>query len=253
MRTIIVYNHKGGCSKTVTTVNFAYNLSGQGYRVLIVDMDPQGNASSFFGKYNNNKLSVRELIAGEASPDRCCYRTKYKGIDIMPSNIRLREIIQDSLIDGRGTLKNGLLAIKEKYDYCVIDCPPSVDFLTEVVMEAAEDVIIPLKPDRFSSDGLATVLDVIQEFGSNILTVRGLFTQYYRHKDVMVSISSMLETSGISVYDNVIRRCSAVDHSVLVRRPLAKCASKSIAALDYQDFTLEYLKIHGEVKKDGIA
>ena len=76
MRTIIVYNHKGGCSKTVTTVNFAYNLSGQGYRVLIVDMDPQGNASSFFGKYNNNKLSVRDLIAGEASPDRCCYRTK---------------------------------------------------------------------------------------------------------------------------------------------------------------------------------
>lgn len=253
MRTTIIYNHKGGCSKTVTAINLAHNLAERGYRVLVVDMDPQGNASSFFRRYNNNKTSVRELLTGEARPSRCHYRTNYKGIDIIPSSLGLREVTSDILVGGRETLQIGLWVINNKYDYCIIDCPPSVDFLTEVIMAAADDVIIPLKPDRFSSDGLGTVMDIVYDFGPEDVAVRGLFTQFYRNKDTFVSIKNITETSGVPVYDNVIRRCSAVDHSILVRRPLAKCASKSTAAQDYRDFAEEYVSRGKEAQEDGIA
>lgn len=253
MRVITVYNHKGGCAKTVTAVNFAYHLSEAGYRVLVVDMDPQGNASSFFRRYDINKVSVRDLLTGEVLPGRCCYRTGYKGLDIIQANLRLREVVPDALVFGQKTLKYGLEAMDGKYDYCIVDCPPSVDFLTEVIMAAAEDVLVPLKPDRFSADGLGTVLDIIQEFGPEDVAVKGLFTQFYHHRDALSVIHGMLATSGVPLYDSVIRRCAAVDHSVLVKRPLAKCASRSAAAQDYRDFTVEYLEAAGEVEKDGIA
>lgn len=253
MRIIILHNHKGGCSKTVTAVNLAYNLSELEYRVLVVDMDPQGNASSFFRRYNINKASVRDMLVGDKSPLRCCFRTNYKGIDILPANFRLREVTPKGLSAGRETLKMGLWAISDRYDYCIVDCPPSIDFLTEVVMAAAEDIIIPLKPDRFSSDGLGLVIDLIHDFCSEDVVAKGLFTQFYRNKDTLASINSMMETSGMPMYDNVIRRCSAVDHSVLVRRPLARCASKSTAAQDYQDFTEEYLGKRKGVEESGIA
>lgn len=252
MRTIILYNHKGGCSKTVTAVNFACNLSESGHRVLVVDMDPQGNASSFFRRYDINRSSVRDLLIGKEAR-KCRYRTNYKGVDVIPANIRLREVMPEDLNGGREALKQGLHSLGAQYDYCMIDCPPSVDFLTEVIMAAAEDIVIPLKPDRFSADGLGTVMDVIRDFGSEHVKARGLFTQFYRHRDTLDSVRSMIETSGISVYDNVIRRCSAVDHSIQVRRPLIRCASRSTAAQDYWDFTEEYLEMSKEVKEDGIA
>lgn len=193
------------------------------------------------------------MLTGEALPGRCCYRTGYKGLDIIQANLRLREVIPDSLVCGQEALKRGLTVMDGKYDYCIVDCPPSVDFLTEVIMAAAEDVLVPLKPDRFSADGLGTVLDVIQDFGPEDVTVKGLFTQFYHHRDALSVVHEMLATSGVPVYDSVIRRCAAVDHSVLVRRPLAKCASKSAAAQDYKDFTVEFLEGAGEVEKDGIA
>lgn len=253
MRTSVIYNHKGGVAKTVTTVNLAYNLAEDGYRVLVVDMDPQGNASSFFHKYDINRASVKDLLVGKYHSDRCCFRTSYKRVDILPANVCLREVTPNMLIKGRETLRSGLERISDTYDYCIIDCPPSVDFLTEVIMAAAGDVIIPLKPDRFSADGVGTVLEVVKSFGCEHVVVKGLFTQYYRHKDALKSINSIMTTSEVAVYENVIRRCSAVDHSILVRRPLAKCASRSIAAADYKDFAAEYLKDWQEVGKDGIT
>ena len=237
MKVIAIYNNKGGCAKTVTAVNFAYNLSSLGYRVLVIDMDAQGNASSFFRRYDLNKPSVRDFLTGRKQLSRCIKRTIYDNLDILPSNILLREVKAEELIKGVHTLG----AIRERteqklsgYDYCIIDCPPSADFLIEVVMDAVDNVVIPIKPERFSADGLAC-----------------LFTQFYRNKDILKVVRHILDTENVMAYENVIRRCSAVDHSVLVRRPLLKCASRSSAALDYIDFTREYLK--KEEGEDGIA
>lgn len=245
MKTVAAYNHKGG--KTVTTVNFAYNLSRKGFRVLVADMDPQGNASAFLKKYDMNKQSVKEMLTGVQIPSRCIKRTAYKNLDIIPSNINLRDIAPKNLIGGILTLKNALWAVSANYDYCIIDCPPSVDYLIELIMAATDDVIVPIKPDRFSTDGLGTVADIIRDFGQGKVTATGLLTNFYRHKDIIRMVKSMVSAAEVPLYDNVIRRCSAVDHSILVRRPLACCASRSAAA-DYMDFTDEYIAKKGDVE-----
>lgn len=256
MKVIAIYNNKGGCAKTVTVVNFAYNLSSFGYRVLVADIDPQGNASTFFRRYDLNKPSIADFITGRKQLGRCIKRTIYDNLDILPSNILLREVKAEELIKGIHTLE----AIREMkgqklpaydYDYCIIDCPPSVDFLIEVVMDAVDNVIIPIKPERFSADGLATVQEVIRDFGHGQVKAGCLFTQFYRNKDILKIIRRVLDTQDVMIYENLIRRCSAVDHSVFMRRPLLKCASRANACLDYIDFTREYLK--KEEGQDGIA
>ena len=110
--------------------------------------------------------------------------------------------------------------------------------------------MVPLKADRFSADGLGTVLELIEEFGHKTVTAGCLFTQFYRNRDSLRTIREILDTQSVQVYENVIRRCSAVDHSLSVKRPLARCASRSNAALDYRDFTKEYLR---KEKNDGAA
>lgn len=238
---IAIYNNKGGVGKTTTAVNFAYNLSLLGYRVLVVDMDPQGNSSSFLRQYDLNKPSIKDFLTGKKQLGRCIKRTIYDNLDVLPSNILLREVKAGELVQGVQVLRI-IQEEKVEYDYCIIDCPPSADFLIEVVMDAVDNVIIPLKPERFSADGLAMVQEVIQDFGHGQVKAGCLFTQFYRNKDLLKIVHNILDTQDVMVYENVIRRCSAVDHSVLVRRPLLKCASKSNAALDYMDFTKEYLE-----------
>ncbi|MDO5391002.1 MAG: ParA family protein [Eubacteriales bacterium] len=251
MKTIAIYNNKGGCSKTVTAVNFSYNLSVLGYRVLLIDMDPQGNASSFYRRYDLNKPSVKELLTGEKAPSRCVRRTIYENLDIIPANVRLREVRPDNLVGGIKTLSCSSLVHEPFYDFCIIDCAPGVDFLIEVVMEAADEVIIPIKPDRFSAEGLGTALDIIREYGHGCVEAGCVFTQFYRNRDTLKTVKDILNTQDVRIYNNIVRRSSFVDHSVLVRRPLGRCASKSKANLDYMDFTKEFLEKEGA--KDGIA
>ena len=241
MKTIAVYNNKGGIGKTVTSVNLAYELTVRGYRVLLIDTDPQGNASSFYRRYDLTKASVTELLVG-ARPTRCKWRTRFKNLDIVPANSNLRTVDPGKLVAGVGTLRLALWVYENDYDYCIIDCPPGVGFLIEVVMDAVEDVIIPLNPDVFSTDGLGTTLDVIREFGDPRVHAGCLFTAFYKNRDTVALVQNVMSTMDVMVYNNLIRRCGAVSHSLKVRKPLAKCASKSTAAEDYRDFTDEYLE-----------
>ena len=131
---------------------------------------------------------------------------------------------------------------EKDYDYCIIDCAPGTGFLIEVVMDAVEDVIIPLNPDVFSTDGLGTTLDVIREFCGKRVHAGCLFTAFYKNRETVELVQNVMNTMDVMVYGNLIRRCGAVSHSLKVRKPLAKCASKSTAAMDYRDFTDEYLE-----------
>ena len=109
-------------------------------------------------------------------------------------------------------------------------------------MDAVEDVIIPLNPDVFSTDGLGTTLDVIREFCDKRVHAGCLFTAFYKNRETVQLVQNVMNTMDEMVYGNLLRRCGAVSHSLKVRKPLAKCASKSTAAMDYRDFTDEYLE-----------
>lgn len=241
MKVIAIYNHKGGNGKTVTAINFAYNLSEMGHRVLVIDMDPQGNTSAFFKKYDLYKPSISDLLTGKKYPSSCARRTAFKRLDIVPANVLLREVSPEELIGGVETLKNACWVLSDRYDFCIIDCPASIDYRIEVIMAAADDVIIPIKPDAFSADGLATVQDMIHEFTHGSVNVGCLFTWFVKNKDTVRVVNDILSKESIKVYCNVIRRNSSVDHSILVKRPLSRCATKSPVTQDYRDFTREYL------------
>ena len=125
MKTIAVYNNKGGIGKTVTSVNLAYELTVRGYKVLLIDTDPQGNASSFYRRYDLTKASVTELLLG-ARPTRCKWRTRYPNLDIVPANSNLRTVDPNKLVGGTETLRRALWVYENDYDYCVIDCAPGI-------------------------------------------------------------------------------------------------------------------------------
>lgn len=250
MKVTAVYNHKGGIGKTVSTVNLGYNLTVLGKSVLLLDADPQGNLSTFFNVYDLNKSSIGTVLVGKGRPDKCIRKTRYQGLDIVPGNLYLQDALyelerKEASGETVAAVSIAQLLSGQKYDYCIIDCPPSAGRLIGMVMEAADDVIIPLNPDRFSADGLGSVLDIIRERGSAGITCGCLFTKFYRNKNALRIIQDVMQTTDAEIYENVIRRCSSVDHSLSVRKPLLKCASKSTAAIDYMDFTREYLEKEG--------
>lgn len=243
MRIIAVYNHKGGTGKTVTSVNFAYNLSAIGKKVLLIDMDPQGNSSAFYGRHNFFKPSIADVLTGRKKISRCIYRTRYKNLDIIQANMTLCDLTKEQLGPSEEfKLAESLSEIENRYDFCIIDCPPSAGILIKIVMAAAMEVIVPLKPDRFSVDGLDSVIDIVNEYGTNGMEISCLFTQDYRSRDAKRAIEHVIETTNIAIYSRTISRSCAVDHSVYVHRPLAKCASRSTSEEDYLEFTKEYLE-----------
>jgi chromosome partitioning protein len=249
MKVVAVYNNKGGVAKTVTTANLAYNLSAIGRRVLMVDMDPQGNLSAYYDRYNLNKNSVYDLLTGDKTSKRCRYRTKYDCLDIIPAHIRLANIESWKYDNQRFDLVIGLANFITEYDYVIIDCPPSVGWLMEQALGAANDVIIPVNPDRFSSDGLWTTLDIVDDATNGDLSdhIGVLFTRYRRNADTKDIVAKLVDMCGTEYfYENVIRDSSAVGHGIKVHKPLLKCSKRSTATQDYLDFTEEFLKRVGD-------
>ena len=122
MKTIAFYNNKGGVGKTTLAANVGYNLSTMGYRVLLVDCDPQGNLSSFFCRYDLTKKGLMQALGGQP---RCIYRTAYRGLDILPGNI-----YSEALTPQPQTMATLLQGYAAHYDYCILDCAPAFSRLT---------------------------------------------------------------------------------------------------------------------------
>lgn len=241
MKTVAIYSHKGGVGKTMTAVNLSYNLTVYNKRVLLVDMDQQGNASSLYRCYDLSKKSVYDILTGKCIPSATKRRTRYKNLDIIPANIELGELRYGELPKGCRTLAEALFALAGRYDYCIIDCPPSAGMCVKMALMAADEVIIPIKASMFAKEGLSTVLDTIADAGE--INVAGcLFTMFSRNATTLNIISDVINTYDCPAFENVIRRSSSVEYSEFRKKPLLKCASRSTAALDYMDFTEEFLK-----------
>lgn len=182
---IAIANQKGGVGKTTTAVNLAACLAEAGQRVLVVDFDPQGNASSgLMMEMPQLEGSVYDLICGNVNPEECIAKEAFPNLDVLVAGIDLAgaEAELQSLPDRNTKLKDAIQSLRKKYDFILIDCPPSLGLLTLNAMAAADSVLLPVQCEYYAMEGLSQMLDTVKLAKQTInpkLKVEGiLFTMY---------------------------------------------------------------------------
>ena len=264
MKTLAFINLKGGTGKTVSAANVAHVLATVHHKkVLLVDADKQGSASRYFQVYGEHDGTAALLLADALdteSVERAIYRTDYKGLDIITSNLELysadRALFDREDTDTARVLFGVLDWVRNDYDYCVIDNGPSVDTVTLNVLTAADDVLIPIRPDEFSFSGLLDLVEQVQSVRENInpgLTMRGAFFTHWQRREPFEAARRSLEDSGICpVFQTVINYNPKVPESTLEEKPLCVYAPRSWAAIQYKKLTAEYLSLtDSDKRKEG--
>jgi len=251
MKTISVINLKGGVGKTITAINFAYILAEKhGRRVLLVDNDKQGNSSKFFNLHSYDAPSIADVltIKGYQITD-AIQNTQYEGLDILPANMNLltanKQILMDMSWMQQTRLKNALEQVAGEYDYCIIDNAPDLNMSVINALVACDDVIIPIKVDRFAFDGLAQLIEQINDMKDHNpgIRVAGCIITMYDRTCVNVQGEKQLKgLEWVPVFLTVIRKTTTVDQTTFEGRRLLDYAPDSTATIDYIAVVDEYLK-----------
>lgn len=195
---ISVANQKGGVGKTTTTVNLSTILAKKGKKVLLIDTDPQGNATSGLGVSKDVELSVYDILIGDTEFDETLQETAIKNLKVCPSNISLAgaEVQLVSMMSREQRLKTKLDKIKDQYDYILIDCPPSLGVLTVNALTASDSVLIPVQCEYFALEGIMQLLNTITQARKNLnpkLEIEG----------VVLTMLDSRTNLGLEVVENV--------------------------------------------------
>jgi chromosome partitioning protein len=214
MRIFCVANQKGGVGKTTTTVNLAAGLAQIGQRVLVVDLDPQGNATMGSGIDKRKlELSVYDVLLESASVAEACQRSPKGGYDVLGANRELAgaevELVELERRDRR--LKRALAAVGGNYDFALIDCPPSLSLLTLNGLTAAHGVLVPMQCEYFALEGLSDLVNTIKQVHANLnpdLQIIGLLRVMFDPRiTLQQQVSEQLKSHfGDKVFNTVIPR-----------------------------------------------
>jgi len=247
-RIFAVANQKGGVAKTTTSVNLAASLAAMKRRVLLVDMDPQGNATMGSGVNKHEvEKSCCEVLLGEVPASEAIVENSDAGISILPGNSDLTaaEVELMNAIAREQRLQRALKEVDDSFDYIIIDCPPSLNMLTLNALVAAEGVIVPIQCEYYALEGLSALLDSvsqIQEMINPELKLAGLLrTMHDPRNNLSNEVSEdILQNFGDQVYRTIIPR----------NIRLAEAPSHGLPILQYDRTSrgaLAYLALAGEL------
>ena len=191
-------NQKGGVGKTTSAINVAASLGVLGHKVVVVDLDPQGNSTSGVGIAKKNlKVTVNDVISGKCSADDAVLETNFDNLYVLPSNISLAgaEFGLYQQHDNEYILKNALEPLRRDYDYVIIDCPPSLGMLTVNAMSASDGVVIPMQCEFYALEGLSQLMITVSRIKQNYnpdLTITGILIAMYNSR-LLLSMQVMAE------------------------------------------------------------
>lgn len=253
---ISLVNQKGGVGKTTTSINLAASLGLLDKKVLLVDLDPQGNSTTGVGVEKGAlKASIYEALIGSNETGEVIKKTKFKNLDLIPANINLAGIDiefinkqkEDASFMKGAQLKRVLDVVKDSYDYILIDCPPSLGILTTNALTASDSVIIPVQCEFFALEGIMQLLNTIRlarkklnptlEIEGVVLTM--LDSRTILGLDVVENIRSFFKEK---VYDTIIPRLIVLAEAPSHGKPIANYNSKSKGTQAYINLAKEVIE-----------
>jgi chromosome partitioning protein len=240
-QTIACANQKGGVGKTTTVVNLAADLALAGERVLVVDLDPQGNATSGFGIDRSNLIrTVYDVVLGDATLNDTIVSTAIEGCDVAPASVALAgaEVELAGAEQRERRLGRVLTEVADRYDYIFVDCPPSLGLLTVNALTAAHSVLIPTQCEYYALEGLSQLMATLNLVRDNLhpgLGIKGVVLTMFDARtnlsaDVAAEVRSHL---GSAVFDTVIPRSVRLSEAPSFGLPIALYRSDSRGAIAY--------------------
>jgi len=247
-KTIAILNQKGGVGKTTSAVNIASFLAITETPILLIDMDPQANASTGIG-ISNKKLSIYDLLINNKNINNAIHKTDIDFLDIIPSESKLAgaEIELVSMFTRETILKQIIQNIKGKYKYVIIDCPPSLGLLTINALTASDSIIIPIQCEYYALDGLSQLLNTIRLVQKNLnsnLKIEGILITMF---DSRLNLSQQVLTEvqdyfGDKVYKTLINRNVKLGEAPSHGKPIILYDASSTGSQNYMNLVSEILQ-----------
>ena len=255
---ISIANQKGGVGKTTTSINLSTLLAKKGKKVLLIDADPQGNATSGLGIEKEQQFSVYDVLIEDIEVENTLQTTQVKNLDLCPSNINLAgaEVQLVGAENREFRLKSKLENIKDDYDYIIIDCPPSLGLVTLNAFTASDSVLIPIQCEYYALEGLGQLLNTIELVKTHMnkdLKVEGALLTMY---DARTNLSNQVVNEvkkyfGDRVYKNVIPRNVRLSEAPSYGMPISLYDPRSKGAKAYEKFAKEFIKMNDEEQKSA--
>ena len=240
-------NQKGGVGKTTSAVNVAASLGLLGSRVLLVDLDPQGNATSGVGIMKKNlKGTSKELLSGDATPESTVHETEFTNLWVIPANTSLAGAEFDlfDFEESEYRLKNVLDPLKNDYDYIIIDCPPSLGMLTVNALSASDGIVVPMQCEFYSLEGLSQLMITIKrikQLYNPDLSVTGILVTMYNGRLLlsMQVLSELKKHYSDKLFPTQISRNVKLSESPGFGRPVYYHDKKSKGSQEYLEVAKE--------------